>query len=451
MKIGHAPGSVTRRRGTGLTIAVVGLAMLAASGCGDNGSQAAKNDGKPLRLWVRAGEESVKDYKDLAAQFTKQTGIKVDVFGTVTDFDQRINAAASAKDLPDVITAESSTVNSLLQRKLITEVDRGSIKGGDQVLDRAWKSAQVADGKYYGVPISAQSFQLLIRSDWRQKLGAPVPKTWPEMIDLAKKMTTGDPDGNGKNDTYGMTVPAATKSGYASWFWSTYLFQNGGDFVQDAGGGKAKPVINSPEAVAALNFFKEWLCTDKIAQPGAVNTVTVDAHKFFESGQTGMYLTGPYNFERFDKNLGKDKYEVVDPPAGPKSDTVLAEGTTVYFMAGSKKADQAKQLAEFFLTPDVQKTGMTQPGGGSIVRLPVNKNVDIAAVMHDQRWTDNLRLYNEKGKYLPNVPGWGTLRQDSAETVNKVISSCGSDAKKELDTLNTKFGETLKKYDALAE
>jgi len=147
MKIGHAPGSVTRRRGTGLTIAVVGLAMLAASGCGDNGSQAAKNEGKPLRLWVRAGEESVKDYKDLAAQFTKQTGIKVDVFGTVTDFDQRINAAASAKDLPDVITAESSTVNSLLQRKLITEVDRGSIKGGDQGLDRAWTAGQVADGK----------------------------------------------------------------------------------------------------------------------------------------------------------------------------------------------------------------------------------------------------------------------------------------------------------------
>jgi multiple sugar transport system substrate-binding protein len=446
MKIGQAPGPV----GRWLTAAVAGLVMLAASGCGGDDSGSSK-DNKPLRLWVRAGEDSVKDYKALAAEFTKQTGVKVDVFGTVTDFDQRLNAAASAKDLPDVITAESSTVNSLVQRKLVTEVDRNSIKGGADVNDRAWKSAQTADGKYWGVPLSAQAFQLLIRSDWRKKVGAAVPKTWDEMIALAKKFTTGDPDGNGKNDTYGMVVPASTQAGYASWYWSTYLFQAGGDFVQDAGGGKAKPMVNSPEAVNALTFFKSWFCTDKIVQPGAVNTVTVDAHKVFESGQGGMYLTGPYNFERFDKNLGKAKYEVVDPPAGPKGDTVLAEGTTTYFMVGSKKQDEAKKLAEFFITPEIQKTAMTQPGAGSIVRLPVNNKVDINTVMHDQRWTDNLRLYNEKGRYLPNVLGWGAMRQSSAEAVNKAISNCGSDPKKELDAANEKFSETLQKSNALAQ
>jgi hypothetical protein len=133
MRIGQALRSARPVRARRLLVAVVGLAMLAASGCGGDDSEVAKDDGKPLRLWVRAGEESVKDYKALAAEFTKQTGTKVDVFGTVTDFDQRLNAAASAKDLPDLITAESSTVNSLVQRKLVTEVDRTSIKGGDQL------------------------------------------------------------------------------------------------------------------------------------------------------------------------------------------------------------------------------------------------------------------------------------------------------------------------------
>jgi multiple sugar transport system substrate-binding protein len=450
MKIGYAARPVARRRGRHVAIAVVGLAMLATSGCGSDGDTQAQDDGTPLKLWVRAGEESVKDYKALAAEFTKKTGVKVDVFGTVTDFDQRLNAAASAKQLPDVITTDNSAINSLVQRKLVTKVDKDSVKGGGDISDRAWKSAQTSDGTTYAVPFSAQSFQLLIRSDWRQKVGAQVPKTWAEMVDLAKKFTTGDPDGNGKADTYGMTIPASTKSGYASWFWSTYLWQAGGDFVQETGDGKAKPVVNSPEAAQSLTEMKSWFCTHKVVQPGAVNTVTVDAHKSFESGQTGMYFTGPYNFERFDKNLGKAKYEVVDPPAGPKSDTTLAEGTSMYFMAGSKKAEQAKQLAEFMITPDIQKTAMTQPGAGSIVRLPVNKNVDITEVLKDQRWTDNLRLYSEKGKYLPNVAGWGALRQSSAETVNKVVANCGSDPKAELDTLNQKFGETLKKNDALA-
>ena len=80
----------------------------------------------------------------------------------------------------------------------------------------AWDAAQGADGKYYAVPFSAQSFALFIRKDWREKLGIAQPTTWDELDDLANAFTTKDPDGNGKADTYGYVIPGSTKRGYTS-------------------------------------------------------------------------------------------------------------------------------------------------------------------------------------------------------------------------------------------
>src|SRR4030042_2784638 len=62
------------------------------------------------------------------------------------------------------------------------------------------------DGKMYGLPDPGQippTDGLVIRKDWLDKLGLAMPKTMDELIEVARKFTNDDPDGNGKNDTYG--------------------------------------------------------------------------------------------------------------------------------------------------------------------------------------------------------------------------------------------------------
>ncbi|WP_214629457.1 stalk domain-containing protein [Paenibacillus agaridevorans] len=44
-----------------------------------------------------------------------------------------------------------------------------------------------------------------IRKDWLDKLGLIVPSTMDELYEVMKAFTNYDPDGNGKNDTYGLT------------------------------------------------------------------------------------------------------------------------------------------------------------------------------------------------------------------------------------------------------
>lgn len=45
-----------------------------------------------------------------------------------------------------------------------------------------------------------------IRSDWLEALRLETPETMRDVLEIARAFATQDPDGNGKNDTYGLGV-----------------------------------------------------------------------------------------------------------------------------------------------------------------------------------------------------------------------------------------------------
>lgn len=306
------------------------LLLLTALGLGVSQSYAATT----LNVWIRASNDSKNIYKQEAEKFEAKTGIKIEYFNATTDFEQRLARATAGNALPDLIFNDAASLGQFIQLGIAEEIDPQSISGGDQLFPTAWKSTRYIDGKYYGVPTSAQTFALFIRKDWREKLGLPQPKSWEDIQTLAKAFTTQDPDGNGKNDTYGFIVPASTTRGYASWFMSSFIWQAGGDFVKEEGG-KFRAALNTPEVVQAMTFIRTMMC-EKVTQPGAINATTADVIPSFRSGQSGMFFSGPYHIALFDKDPGKDNFEVV-PVAGPKGEATLAEGTTVFMMKSSKQ------------------------------------------------------------------------------------------------------------------
>jgi multiple sugar transport system substrate-binding protein len=437
----------TRRRIVAGCIAA--LTALGAAACGGSSTpKAADQDPKArLEIWVRkpAASPTEKTAKDLAASFTAKTGIPTNVTALFDDFETKLQQAAAAKKLPDIVINDTDQVGSLVKQGIVREVDKSKIAGGGDLTAVSWTAAQAYNNKYYGVPFSAQSFALLIRKDWREKLGAAQPKSWDDLVALAKNFTDSDPDGNGKADTYGFDVPGATKRGYTSWFFSSFLWSAGGDFFAN-NNGRYAPAVNSAASVSATNWFKGLFCDAKVVQPGAVTMETTPAHQAFESGKVGIYFTGPYMMGRFDRNLGKDKYEVLALPAGPSGTSVsLAEGENVYLMAGSRNQAGQQKFAEFAISPEGQKIGMAGNTDGTIVRLPVNKTVDMQAERNDPRWDVFAKAYADGGRYFPHLPNWTAFRQSSAETVNGIVANCGSNTKAALDTLATSFTGELTK------
>ncbi len=66
-------------------------------------------------------------------------------------------------------------------------------------------TAALYKGGLYGLPRLRDQARggIIVRKDWMETLGLEEPKDMDDLYEIIKAMTTQDPDGNGKDDTYG--------------------------------------------------------------------------------------------------------------------------------------------------------------------------------------------------------------------------------------------------------
>lgn len=405
---------------------------------------------EPLQLWVRQAEDGgLPTYREMVEQYEEETGQEIELYGEVTQFEEELIRAAAAGDLPDAIIQDTEQLGQLVDRGMVQEIDPDVLENRDEILDVAWEAAQGVDGNYYAVPTSTQAFNLYIRSDWRDNLGLDNPETWDDIVEVASAFTNDDPNDSGADDTTGFVVPGSTQRGYASWFWVTWLWQAGGDYFEPQGDGTFEPTLDSPEAREALQWLHDLVYEHEVVQPGASNHVTADAHPYFQTGESGLYHTGPYMISGFDEEPGRDVYEMLKPTTGPANNDTLAEGEQLYVMTGTEKVEQALAFAEWVASPDGQEAGMN-PGGYAVVRLPINENVAAAEVYDDPYWEVVQETFEESGRYITQVPNFGPFRQMVADAVNNAISDPDADIDMILEDLNEQAATELEEQGVLS-
>ncbi|MEV0628281.1 extracellular solute-binding protein [Nonomuraea wenchangensis] len=430
-----------------LGVAVAAALAATVTGCGSGGSSSTDDT---LEIWIRQvpDSDSAKTAQKLADAFTKSSGVKTKVVALFDDFETKLNQQAAQRQLPDIVINDTAQLGNMHSQGWLQEVDKAALAGSGDLADRAWQAAAGSDGKFYAAPFSAQAFALIVRKDWREKVGMEPPATWEDLAKLAVAFTEKDPDGNGQKDTSGLVAPAGTKRGYASWYASSLIYANGADFLKANGPGKYVATANDPKFVEAVQYLQDQFCKTKTVNPGAVSNDTTVTHEVFEKGQGGIYLVGPYVLARFVKSLGTDKIEVLPVPKGPSGGPgTLGEGENVYLMAGSQMQDAQKKFAEFAISPEGQRIGMNKDANGAIVRLPVNKTVDMAAERQDPRWKVFQESY-DFAVYAPPVPNWAPIRQTSADAINTVWADCSADVKTAMEGLNTKLTQELQSQKA---
>jgi multiple sugar transport system substrate-binding protein len=441
-------GDRRRSRRLAAVLTTAGL-LFSVAACGSGSDRAGSDDPNTLEVWTRSNPDPAATYQRVFAAFTEKTGIRID-YQPVINFDQQLQSRASTKDLPDVMINDTALMGSYQAQGLLEPIDPASIAGHGQIDAKTWSSTVGIDGTHYGIPYSRQAMTLMVRKDWRERLGLPQPRTWQDMLDLAKAFANDDPDGDGKKDTYGMVVPGSAQNGYAAWWGASYLWQGGARVIEPTGDGGYRPVMDSAAAVRAVSWLKDNLfCSsdNAVIQPGALTAITGNATNF-QDGNAGMYLTGPYNIATFDQALGKDKFEVIRAPAGPAGSQVLADGENIYFGARTGKSAQERALAAFLVSPEGQRlamTGRNQP----VVRIPVNTTLDAATVRDDPRWGVVQRAYENDSVQFPNAPDFAPIKQDTADALNAIFTYCGSDVRSSLKELNDTLAGDLKDQDLL--
>ena len=220
------------------------------------------------------------------------------------------------------------------------------------------------DGKTLGLVLSTEPMIQWYRTDIYDELGLKPAKTWEEFAANAKAV---EESGKGDGTILGWGPNSA-------WWWMTLVWSFGGQlYDQDL-----NPTVNSPEAVAATEYFRDLLA---YAPEGGISASGDDVTNKFLSQDIGSMIqySGYYGVAldpANNKHVGKIGTALM--PKGAVDITHLA-GWNIGIPADSDNKDQAWEFLEFVLGKD-NAAAYLKAGAAAIGRNSVAENQELLAI-----------------------------------------------------------------------
>lgn len=128
-----------------------------------------------------------------------------------TDFETQLYSRATAGDIPDLILfGNMSQLRNIYDQGLLlddwTEYLAKMPQTSKNISDLAL-GYLTKDGKVIACPSypGGHKWCFMIRQDWLENLGLSMPTSDEEFLDVLRAFTFDDPDGDGENNTYGIT------------------------------------------------------------------------------------------------------------------------------------------------------------------------------------------------------------------------------------------------------
>lgn len=214
-----------------------------------------------LKSGDTAGKPLVENDRIVAA-INELLDIELEVIDYPEGDFQKLTVSIASGDIPDVLTARypSETVLSWIDDGIIIPIDPyfdeiPTIR--DRLVnDLSWTAI---DGNYYGYVFieTAANAGMILRQDWLDKLGLAEPTTTDEMAEVLRAFTFDDPDGNGVNDTYG--ISDTKPNSFLPPLWMLYAFDvPHSDWSVDENG-KVIPVFEDPGYKQAIAYYRQLI------------------------------------------------------------------------------------------------------------------------------------------------------------------------------------------------
>ncbi|MFD0616232.1 extracellular solute-binding protein [Paenibacillus sp. GCM10027629] len=308
------------------------------------------------------------------------------VKGTDAQYFQKLNVSIASGEIPDVMMVNSSQLKQLVEADMLEDLTdvyaqyaTPAVKGIFEKDPMALQSATF-DGKLYAMPktepmIGAQTPVLWLRTDWLKAVNLTEPKTWDDVLKISKAFTTQDPDGNGKQDTFGVALSKEIINGYPA---MNGLFNAYGAYPRiwkkDDAGNLVYGSIQ-PEMKAALAKLAEMYKSGELDQEFGVK----DGSKVAESlvsDRVGM-LFGPswasqWPLQDNKKKNSKAEWGVYPIPSvnGGEATVQMPFGANFYFVVkkGYEHPEVVVKMANWFNeklygpTADYLKYGVDDKG-----------------------------------------------------------------------------------------
>jgi len=188
-------------------------------------------------------------------------------------------------------------------------------------------------GKTWGVPFQRSTVVLYWNKDIFKEAGLDPqrpPATWQEMLEMSKKLTKKDAQGNVTR--WGMQIPS---SGFPYWLFQGLTTQNGVELMNAEG---TTTRFDDPAVVEALQFWVDLGRKHGVMASGVVEWGTTP-RDFFE-GKTAMMWTTTGNLTNVKKNAKFD-FGVAMLPANKRRGTPTGGGNFYLFKKSTPEQQQA--------------------------------------------------------------------------------------------------------------
>ena len=261
--------SGTARRGFGAAAALA-LAAGLLTGCSSDKSTTGAPSGA-YTIWDPYPQfADGSDWVKLLTTCGTQAGVTVKRTGfDTTDLTTKALLAAQQGNSPDVLIVDNPVVSTLAEAGVLTST--GETKLDTSAIEPNLLAAGQAGGKTYGVPIGANTLALYYNKDVLTKAGVDPAKItdWASLTAALKLVKA--------KGQKGITFSAiGTEEGsfqFLPWYW---------------GSGAQLTKLDSPEAVAALTLWDDWLKQGLAPNSVLNNTQTTSWQEF----ATGDYAFG---------------------------------------------------------------------------------------------------------------------------------------------------------------
>ncbi|MBZ4690556.1 MAG: putative transporter-binding protein precursor [Cereibacter sp.] len=374
----------------------------------------------------------------LAGDFEAETGIKANIEVVGQDvFESRITLsfAGGAADV-DVVHTPGIQVQRWVEAGWLAPLTEAvaALPDRDDIIPSTLESFRVGDTDW-GVPFFAETGLLAYRKDLLNAAGVEPPKTWEEMLAVAKAVDSPD--------TAGAVMRAAPGQGFNMFVFPMIMRAYGGEFFADYPE-DLTPALDSPENLEALKVYTSLLNDYGPDGVGSFNFPEVVAA--MQSGGAAMTVDGT---SIVSQTVDPTKSQVADnivlalPPEGPqgRSPALAVHGLGV--TAGTANADAAAQFIAWATSKETQTKLALNEAYPDFTRASVGQDPAVqekyAAIQEDFLDLRVAALQAARSDYRPLLPTWPEIGAVIGENVNAALNGLIS-PEEALATANEEVG-----------
>ncbi|RKN84739.1 extracellular solute-binding protein [Paenibacillus ginsengarvi] len=324
-------------------LSIASTLVLSACGTKDDKPAADAGNGKTdngkeklaLNWLVMASNTTAQLPSDKSKDFVLKTiedkfnvSLKLEYMAPGTDYVSKLNTRVAGGDIPDMFQIDGTASNKFILDKIPADMTKWVTAAKMPNYFKYWindteMQRYQIQNVFMRAPIPfnrEQFFTHYVRKDWIDALNKKdpslklkVPTNYDEYLAVVKAFTFNDPDGNGKNDTYGITAAAngnAIPRDFPEWIKNNmapgFIIDNG-QFIDTASDIRLSSVLTDLKSLINLKVVDpDWF----LNKPGQ-NLEKV------QQGRAGIFFSTARDavFENTPNSVQKKTRDVTGQPA----------------------------------------------------------------------------------------------------------------------------------------